>query len=174
MAELLKKQPKGKNMKKLMIGMIVALVAVSVLGWPYGNVGLNVDEPEAQLDVGGDVIVRSNLTVLAQTSDAPTLLLGDSLNPVFPRIGLWADPDASYMYLSMTEDSTLTYNDKPIMDANGQFRSSPTEIWVNMHNGLCFIDGDNTKTAFVGIVTTPVTGVVFTVNGVSWTNLLTP
>jgi len=47
------------------VGITILVCSVNALAWPYGNVGLNVDEPEAQLDVGGDVIVRSNLTVRA-------------------------------------------------------------------------------------------------------------
>ncbi len=159
-------------MKKLIIGLIVALVAVCVLGWPYGNVGLNVAEPEAQLDVGGDAIVRSNLTVRGGT-----LLVGEpgSGGNEMVRMGLFSLPDGEYKYLALIDDNTLEYDGKTILDGDGRLRFSENEgIWVHMGSGIAFRNYDNTRTGNVKFVTSPVTGVVFTVNGVSWTNLYTP
>lgn len=52
-------------MKNSIAVFILSLLvcAASAFAWPWGNVGLNVDEPTEQLDVGGNVNVRSNLMV---------------------------------------------------------------------------------------------------------------
>lgn len=52
-------------MKNSIAVFILSLLvcAGSAIAWPWGNVGLNVDEPTEQLDVGGNVNIRSNLMV---------------------------------------------------------------------------------------------------------------
>lgn len=38
--------------------LAAGLPRTAAAGWPYGNIGLNVDTPEAQLDVGGTTVLR--------------------------------------------------------------------------------------------------------------------
>lgn len=45
-------------MKKRIGSLVWMLAAVAFAGWPYGNIGLNADNPEGQLDVGGRTVIR--------------------------------------------------------------------------------------------------------------------
>lgn len=56
-------------MKKT-IGFCVWMLAASAFsGWPYGNIGLNVDEPEGQLDVGGMTVIRGPCVIHLEGDD---------------------------------------------------------------------------------------------------------
>lgn len=54
----------AENTMKNTIAVFLFLILVfagSAFAWPWGFVGLNVTSPTAQLDVGGDAVIRTNL-----------------------------------------------------------------------------------------------------------------
>ena len=152
-----------KNTMKNTIAVFLFLILVfagSALAWPWGNVGLNVATPEEQLDVGGNLLVRSNIlsagnVIIGNPGGAGEggELLFDMQGPngsgSFYGVSAYQDDQAIYLHMGKGGATLGLYRDyiefKP---------SSDTDVEGFTMWGT----------------TSPVTGVVFSVGGVTWTN----
>lgn len=153
-------------MKNSIAVFILSLLvcAGSAFAWPWGNVGLNVSEPEAQLDVGGDVLVRSNLTAHGRIAI-------ESSYPGFYHIpveGVYALFGCQYPYSSKRAVISFSHP-----DGGGSFMVGTNYI---------VIGNDNLRAPALRItpILSPVTGVIFKVTGgnplkaYTWTNVYSP
>ena len=144
----------------------------AAFAWPWGNVGLNVDEPEAQLDVGGDVLVRSNLFVRHGN-----IQLGDGdLDVGKGAIIVWNGPGGRYDEFGLIGDSTFAFGvaDGPKygFSMDGEFGGAATSPWHHIYgNGVEFKEQplEGTNRASIKVSVNP-PGFIFNVNGVIWTN----
>ena len=141
----------------------------AAFAWPWGNVGLNVNEPEAQLDVGGDVLVRSNLFVRSNV-----IQIGDE-DHGGGRIRLFNDAEGRYNEFGQLAESSFAWGveDGPKygFNMNGQFGGDVGTPWYAIGgSGVVFRDRDEgTNTASITVSVNP-PGFIFNVNGVIWTN----
>ena len=150
------------TMKNTIAVFIFSMLACTsaAFAWPWGNVGLNVDEPEAQLDVGGDVLVRSNLTIYGASFGS-----GFSHRPaegIFARFG--------YDYPPQSKSASISFVHP---DGTGHFSVGTNYIVIGNDQG-----GDTALR--ITPIMSPVTGVVFRITGGSppkaytWTNVYSP
>lgn len=155
-------------MKNSIAVFILSLLvcAGSAFAWPWGNVGLNVSEPEAQLDVGGDVRVRSNLTARGQIT----------VENVHPGSGFYHIPvegvyaSFGYQYPPSSKRAVIGVSHP---DGSGTFMVGTNHI---------VIGNDNSSAPALRItpILSPVTGVIFRVTGgyppkaYTWTNVYSP
>ena len=138
----------------------------SALAWPWGNVGLNVSEPEAQLDVGGDVLVRSNLTAYGMI-DSEQPFTGGGFRHI-PAEGVQAT--FGYQYPSNSKRAFIGV-------------THPDGTWIfSVGTNYIVIGNDNSPAPSLRItpILSPVTGIVFKVSGgippkaYIWTNVYSP
>lgn len=154
------------TMKNTIAVFIFSMLACTsaALAWPWGNVGLNVDAPEAQLDVGGDVLVRSNLTAYGgiDLNQAPLGFRHILDEGIYARFGC--------DYPTSQKRATIRFYHP---DGRGEFHVGTNYI---------VIGNDNNVAAALRItpILSPVTGVVFRVSGgnppkvYTWTNVYSP
>lgn len=153
-------------MKNSIAVFILSLLvcAGSAIAWPWGNVGLNVSEPEAQLDVGGDVLVRSNLTARGRI-DSENLYSGFYHIPVEG-----VEASFGYQYPPSSKRAVISFQHP---DGSGSFMVGTNHI---------VIGNDNSSAPALRItpILSPVTGVIFRITGGSppksyiWTNVYSP
>ena len=153
---------KQQKMIVVAVTLILAL-CIAAVAWPWGNVGLNVSEPEAQLDVGGDVLVRSNLTAYGGID-----LIATSGFRHIPAEGMYAS--FGYGYPS---SSKRAYIRVVHPDGSGSFSVGTNYIVIGN-------DISSAPSVRITPILSPVTGVVFKVIGGSppksyiWTNVYSP
>lgn len=59
--------------KKIIVALAAFIITTGILlAWPYGNIGLGVDSPEAQLDVGGSTFLRGNVFMTWPGAEKPS------------------------------------------------------------------------------------------------------
>lgn len=150
------------NIAVFILSLLVC--AGSAFAWPWGNVGLNVSEPEAQLDVGGDVLVRSNLTARGRiASEDPFLGLYH-----IPVEGVYASFGYQYPYSS--KRVIISFNHP---DGSGTFMVGTNHIIIGN-------ESFSHPALRITPILSPVTGVIFRVSGGSppksytWTNVYSP
>jgi len=114
------------------VGITILVCSVNALAWPYGNVGLNVDEPEAQLDVGGDVIVRSNLTV---RNNGNIIMTNDGADGGGKILF-----DVSYVHGEGITHNVAGVEEGIAIELNAEF-GVPTKTYTFRHDGI--LDGLN-------------------------------
>lgn len=147
-------------MKNTIAVFILSLLvcAGSAFAWPWGNVGLNVATPEEQLDVGGNLLVRSNILSVGNVIIGIEEGLGGEVlfdfhgaNGPGSFYGLRAHLDENLMSLHMGEGgATLDLTPENIQFKPGTLTDSEGfTMWGT---------------------TSPAPGVVFSVGGVTWTN----
>lgn len=136
-----------------------------------GDVGLNVDEPEAQLDVGGDVLVRSNLVVRSNV-----IQIGDEGHAGEGRIRVYNVPEDRYDEFGQLADSSFAFGvedeTKYGFNMNGQFGNNVASPWYAISSGSGVVFGNSaegTNRASIKVSVNP-PGFIFEVNGVIWTN----
>ena len=154
-----------KNTIAVFLFSIIAC-AGSAFAWPWGFVGLNVDAPEAQLDVGGDVLVRSNLTAYGGID-----LKGANSRSGFSHIpaeGIYARFGFEY---PASSKRAVIYFSHP--DGYGQFSVGTNYIVINKDNSA-------EPALRITPILSPVTGVVYRLTGgippkaYTWTNVYSP
>ena len=162
-----------KTMKNTMKNTIAVFIfsmlvcTVAAFAWPWGNVGLNVDAPEAQLDVGGDVLVRSNLTAYGELTAYGSSPVSGGFRHI-PGEGIYAN--FGYGYPNNRQRATISFFHP---DGSGQFHVGTNYI---------IIGNDNSSEPALRItpILSPVTGVVYRLTGGSppkaytWTNVYSP
>ena len=169
-----------KTMKKTMKNTMKNTIAVflfsmlactsAALAWPWGNVGLNVDEPEAQLDVGGDVLVRSNLFVRSNV-----IQIGDEDHGYEGRIRVWNGAEGWFDEFGQVGESSFAFgtSDGPKygFNMNGQIGGLVNSPWYAIYgDGVVFGNSaEGTNRASIKVSVNP-PGFIFNVNGVIWTN----
>lgn len=139
---------------------------------PAGNVGLNVDEPEAQLDVGGNVLVRSNLVVRSNM-----IQIGVDESGNAGRIRVYNGPEDRFDEFGQLEENTFAFGpvDGPLygFSMDGEFGGNVTSPWYAIGgyaNGVVFGNSaEGTNSASIKVSVNP-PGFIFNVNGVIWTN----
>lgn len=142
-------------MKNSIAVFILSLLvcAGSAIAWPWGNVGLNVDEPEEQLDVGGNVMVRSNLIVKGASMD-----VGD-INSDSGLIRMYNIPQEEWYEIRVVEDGFRFVTHNATLEIFGE--------------ELIFNNGDDLE-MYIRPISSPVTGIVYKVgaypNYTIWTN----
>ena len=154
-----------KNTIAVFLFSIIAC-AGAAFAWPWGNVGLNVDEPEAQLDVGGDVLVRSNLTAYG----------GIDLNRPSPEGG-FRHTQAEGIYAKFGYDYPNSSKRAAIIvshpDGLGKFSVGTNYIVIGHESSTA-------PSLRITPILSPVTGVVYRLSGGSppkgytWTNVYSP
>ena len=166
---------KQQKMIVVAVTLILAL-CIAAVAWPWGKVGINVDEPREQLDVGGDVLVRSNLFVRSGK-----IQLGDGDGDVgYPgRIIVWNGPDGGYDEFGQLAENSFAFGhaDGPKygFSMDGEFGGDASSPWYAIgigpfENGVVFRDRwEGTNRASIKVSLNP-PGFIFNVNGVIWTN----
>jgi len=135
-------------------------------------VGLNVDEPEAQLDVGGDVLVRSNLVVRHGK-----IQLGDGdLDVGNGTIIVWNGAEGRYDEFGQGNESSFTFGyvdgTQYGFSMDGEFGGNANPPWYHIFlGGVEFKEqpSEGTNRASIKVSVNP-PGFIFNVNGVIWTN----
>lgn len=170
------KKTMKNTMKNTIAVFLFSMLACTsaALAWPWGNVGLNVDEPEAQLDVGGNVLVRSNLFVRSGK-----IQLGDGDRDIgYPgRISAWNGPEGVYDEFGLFEESSFAFGHsggpKYGFNMNGKFGGDVEPPWYDISDGGSVVfkssSPEETNTASIKVSVNP-PGFIFNVNGVIWTN----
>lgn len=163
-----------KNTMKNTIAVFLFLILVfagSALAWPWGNVGLNVDEPEAQLDVGGDVLVRSNLFVRSNV-----IQIGDEATVGSGRIRVYNAAEGRFDEFGQLEESSFAFGAvdglKYGFKMNGEIGGDSRSPWYGIEYGNGVVFGNSTEgtnRASIKVSLNP-PGFIFNVNGVIWTN----
>ena len=160
-------------MKKTIAVFLFSIIACagSAFAWPWGNVGLNVDEPEAQLDVGGNVLVRSNLFVRSNV-----IQIGDEGHGCEGRIRLFNGAEGRFDEFGLLAESTFAFGvaDGPKygFGMDGRFGGSVASPWYAIMGGEGVVFGNSaegTNWASIKVSVNP-PGFIFNVNGVIWTN----
>ena len=160
-------------MKKTIAVFLFSIIACagSAFAWPWGNVGLNVDEPEAQLDVGGNVLVRSNLVVRSGK-----IQLGEEENDVFGTISVWNAPEGRYDEFGQLGESQFSFGvsggTKYGFSMHGEIGSECDPPWYAISRGSGVVFGNSiegTNRASIKVSVNP-PGFIFNVNGLIWTN----
>jgi hypothetical protein len=137
---------------------------------PAGNVGLNVNEPEAQLDVGGDVLVRSNLFVRSNV-----IQIGEEGYGSDGRIRVYNGAEGRFDEFGQVGESSFAWGaeDGPKygFSMDGEFGGDVGTPWygITYGDGVVFRDSFETNTASITVSVNP-PGFIFNVNGVIWTN----
>lgn len=159
-------------MKNSIAVFILSLLvcAASAIAWPWGNVGLNVDEPTAQLDVGGDVVVRSNVVVRGEK-----ITIGEGDNS--PLIEFWNSPEGRFDAIGLLAESSFGFradtNGTPYgWHLNGMIGGDLSTPWYRILYGEGVVFGnevESTNRASIKVSLDP-PGFIFNVNGVIWTN----
>ncbi len=164
-------------MKNSIAVFILSLLvcAGSAFAWPWGNVGLNVSEPEAQLDVGGDVLVRSNLVVrngTIQIGDGESLY-GDTSRE---KILIWNGPEGRFMQFGNLAETSFAFGYADGIpygwSLHGAFGADLESPWYPITYGSGVVFGNSvegTNRASIKVSVDP-PGFIFNVNGVIWTN----
>ena len=151
----------AENTMKNTIAVFLFLILVfagSAFAWPWGNVGLNVATPEEQLDIGGNLLVRSN--ILSVGNVIIGIEEGSGGNLLFDMQSI--NGSGSFYGLSSYQDDTrITLN---MGNGGAELSLTPDRITFTPAN---FSDVEGF--AMFG-TTSPVPGVVFSVGGVTWTN----
>jgi len=137
---------------------------------PAGDVGVNVDEPEAQLDVGGDVLVRSNLVV------RHGLQIGSPTDGSDGRIRVYNSPEDRFDEFGHLTDSSFAFGvegeTKYGFSMDGKFGGNVASPWYAISSGSGVVFGNSTEgtnRASIKVSVNP-PGFIFNVNGVIWTN----
>ncbi len=161
------------TMKKTIAVFLFSIIACagSALAWPWGNVGLNVDEPEAQLDVGGDVLVRSNLVV-----PHGEIQIGGTENDRPKKISIWNYTEGRYDEFGQLSDSDFSFGasggPKYGFGMDGMIGGDTGTPWYGITEGPGVVFGNSvegTNRASIKVSVNP-PGFIFNVNGVIWTN----
>lgn len=162
-------------MKNSIAVFILSLLvcAGSALAWPWGNVGLNVATPEEQLDVGGNVLVRSNLVVRSgviqlgeeayvHRADAGKIRVYNAAEGRFDEFGQLGESSFGFR----AEDGT-PYG----FSFFGEFGGNIASPWYSIYGGGVVFGNsvEGTNTASIKVSVDP-PGFIFNVNGVIWTN----
>ncbi len=159
-------------MKNSIAVFILSLLvcAGSAFAWPWGNVGLNVNEPEAQLDVGGDVLVRSNLFVRSGV-----IQIGDASSDR-GRIRVYNEADGRFDEFGQLGESSFAFGvvgETPYgFSMSGQIGGDVAPPWYSISKGDGVVFGnenESTNRASIKVSLDP-PGFIFNVNGVIWTN----
>lgn len=160
-------------MKNSIAVFILSLLvcAGSAIAWPWGNVGLNVDEPTAQLDVGGDVVVRSNVVVRGEK-----ITIGEGEGIYNPLIEFWNTAEGRFDAIGMLGESSFGFradtDGTPYgWKFNGRIGGDVSTPWYGINGeGVVFGNEDeSTNRASIKVSLDP-PGFIFNVNGVIWTN----
>ena len=161
------------TMKKTIAVFLFSIIACagSAFAWPWGNVGLNVDEPEAQLDVGGDVIVRSNLLVRGGG-----LWIGERGGDYCECLGIrsYNGPEDRYDRYGVVQEDTFCFGPEggPFFGfgLDGRFGANASPPWYEEGGGPQWgNEVEGTNRASIRVRFNP-PGFIFNVNGVIWTN----
>ena len=147
---------------------LILVFAGSALAWPWGNVGLNVDEPKEQLDVGGNLLVRSNVVIRG------LLQLGDDDIPDFTGILTYDPASGRYVKFGNLNDNVFCfgYEDGPYYGfrIDGMIGGVALPPWYSEEGGPEWGNAvESTNRASIRISYNP-PGFIFNVNGVIWTN----
>ena len=163
---------KQQKMIVVAVTLILAL-CIAAVAWPWGKVGINVDEPREQLDVGGDVLVRSNLFVRSGK-----IQLGDGDEDIGNngRIIVWNGAEGRYDEFGQLVDSSFAFGvvggPKYGFNMNGAFGGDVGVPWYSIMCGPGVVFGNSfegTNHASIKVSLNP-PGFIFNVNGVIWTN----
>ena len=166
---------KQQKMIVVAVTLILAL-CIAAVAWPWGKVGINVDEPREQLDVGGDVLVRSNLFVRSGK-----IQLGDGDEDIGNngRIIVWNGAEGRYDEFGQLGESSFAFGtvDGPQygFSMDGEFGGNVYSPWYHIFwGGVEFKEqpvnaGGGTNSASIKVSVNP-PGFIFNVNGVIWTN----
>lgn len=149
---------KQKKMIMAALALILAL-CVGAIAWPWGQVGINVDDPTEQLDVGGNIKARKNI-IVGDQKDAP-----DDGAIYLKDINIYAGAHGEYHYSISAQEETIE-----IKAASGQI------IELNLKDPrISFLNPEaeamlGASYFSVAPCVYPRTGVVFRVNNTIWTN----
>lgn len=161
---------KQQKMIVVAVTLILAL-CIAAVAWPWGNVGLNVSEPEAQLDVGGDVLVRSNLVVRNNT-----IQIGEENYGYEGRIRVYNGSEGRFDVFGQVVESSFCFGVE-----GGPYYGFGMDGRVGGGGGLPWYGdeegpewghenyGASTNRASIRVTYNP-PGFIFNVNGVIWTN----
>ena len=165
---------KQQKMIVVAVTLILAL-CIAAVAWPWGKVGINVDEPREQLDVGGDVLVRSNLFV---RSGKIQLGYGDE-DIDRGRIIVWDGAEGRYNEFGQLGESSFAFGvaggEVFGFNMNGEFGGWVSSPWYDISEewgqGVVFRNApeEGTNRASIKVSLNP-PGFIFNVNGVIWTN----
>lgn len=160
-------------MKNSIAVFILSLLvcAGSAIAWPWGNVGLNVDEPTEQLDVGGNVLVRSNLVVRSGVIQ----LGGEAYGEAGP-IRIYNGASERFDEFGQLEENSFGFRAEDGFpygfSMDGQIGGNIRPPWYAISSGGGIVFGNSaegTNTASIKVSVNP-PGFIFNVNGVIWTN----
>jgi hypothetical protein len=108
-------------MKRFSIfGFAVLMAAVSFAAWPFGNIGLDVDDPKAQLDVGGDAVFHGRIFILPANRlgyDEDYSIYFDRISEEFPE-----NTTGIFMYSGYANDAILGFYMDPDNDGESILR----------------------------------------------------
>lgn len=157
-------------MKNSIAVFILSLLvcAGSAIAWPWGNVGLNVDEPTEQLDVGGNAVIRTNLYA---GNVYATSMSGGS--------GFYHG--TAFTNQAWFRSSYPLYSTKKVgMGFNSGTESG--QLWVGTNYMTLGAPGSTNINLTITVINVPVTGIVYriafgtppSVVNVIWTNVYSP
>ena len=139
---------KQQKMIVVAVTLILAL-CIAAVAWPWGKVGINVDEPREQLDVGGNAYIRENLEV-GRVDDYDCN----------------SSADGEYKYTVRGEEEFIEV-EEPL---GARISFSPQRQLLSMSTPNIEVYEYNTRFFEIRPIVYPITGVVFRVNNITWTN----
>lgn len=158
-------------MKNSIAVFILSLLvcAGSAIAWPWGNVGLNVASPEEQLDVGGNLLVRSNVVIRGSH-----LQLGEYGQRIYPGIRSWDPEEYRFNKFGLILPNSFSFGpeDGPYygFGLDGRIGGDVDPPWYTDVGGPEWGNAaEGTNRASIRVTYNP-PGFIFNVNGVIWTN----
>jgi hypothetical protein len=151
---------KQQKMIVVAVTLILAL-CIAAVAWPWGKVGINVDEPREQLDVGGNAYIRENLEV-GRVDDYDC----NSGTVYLKKIRMYSSADGEYKYTVRGEEEFIEV-EEPL---GARISFSPQRQLLSMSTPNIEVYEYNTRFFEIRPIVYPITGVVFRVNNITWTN----
>lgn len=154
---------KQQKMIVVAVTLILAL-CIAAVAWPWGKVGINVDEPREQLDVGGNAYIRENLEV-GRVDDYNCI--GNSGTVYLKKIRMYSGADGEYKYTVKEGEEEFIEVEEPL---GARISFSPQRQSLSMSTPNIEVYENNTRIFEIRPIVYPITGVVFRVNNITWTN----
>ena len=151
---------KQQKMIVVAVTLILAL-CIAAVAWPWGKVGINVDEPREQLDVGGNAYIRENLEV-GRVDDYDC----NSGTVCLKKIRMYSCANGEYKYTVWGEEEFIEV-EEPL---GARISFSPQCQLLSMFTPNIELYGDKSRIFEIYPIVSPITGVVFRVNNTIWTN----
>jgi hypothetical protein len=152
---------KQQKMIVVAVTLILAL-CIAAVAWPWGKVGINVDEPREQLDVGGNAYIRENLEV-GRGDDYDC----NSGTVYLKKIRMYSSADGEYKYTVKESGEDCIEVEEPL---GAGISFSPRHQRLSMSTPNIEEYEYNARNFYMYPIVSPVTGVVFRVNNICWTN----